>query len=65
VYELPSLPATVTAVAFDAVTVSVVELPAIMEVGSAVIATVVTGLETTVTVMLAITFPAFPVAVAV
>ena len=64
-YELPSLPATVTAVAFDAVTVSVAELPAAMEVGLAVIVTVVTGLEATVTVALAEAVPPEPEATAV
>jgi hypothetical protein len=40
VYELPSLPATVTEVAFAAVTVKVEGLPAEIEVGLAVMATV-------------------------
>lgn len=39
-YELPSLPVTVTVVALDAVTVNVDELPAATDVGLAVIATV-------------------------
>ena len=40
VYELPSLPATVTWVAFVAVTVNMDELPAAIEAGLAAIATV-------------------------
>jgi hypothetical protein len=39
-YELPSLPATVTVVALDAVTVKVEGAPAATDVGLAVIATV-------------------------
>jgi hypothetical protein len=40
VYELPSVPVTVTRVAFVAVTVKVEELPALTEVGLAVMVTV-------------------------
>jgi hypothetical protein len=43
VYELPSLPATVTAVALVAVTVKVDESPAATEVGLAAIATAGAG----------------------
>lgn len=63
-YELPSLPLTVTAVALLAVTVSVEELPEVIEVGFAAILTIGAGLVT-VTVALAEIFPPAPVAVAV
>ena len=64
VYELPSLPLTVTAVALLAVTVNVEELPEVIEVGSAAILTLGAGLVT-VTVALAEIFPSAPVEVAV
>jgi hypothetical protein len=65
VYELPSLPATVTVVAFAAVTVRVEELPAAIEVGFAEMVTVGAGpvLAFTVTVAVAVTVPPAPVAV--
>jgi hypothetical protein len=66
VYELPSLPATVTEVAFVAVTVSVEELPDAIEVGSAAMVTVGAGPDAaTVTVAVAVAVPPVPVAVAV
>jgi hypothetical protein len=66
VYELPSLPATVTEVAFVAVTVKVEELPAAIEVGFAAMVTVGAGPDAaTVTVAVAATVPPAPVAVAV
>jgi hypothetical protein len=52
-------------VAFVAVTVKVDELPAVIEVGLAVIATVGAGPAVTVTVAVADVFPPAPVAVAV
>jgi hypothetical protein len=64
VYELPSVPVTATAVALVAVTVSVEELPEVIDVGLAAILTVGAGLVT-VTVAPAETFPPVPVAVAV
>jgi hypothetical protein len=63
VYELPSVPATVTWVAFVAVTVSVDELPELMEVGLAEILTV--SAVDTVTFAVAVAVPPAPVAVAV
>jgi hypothetical protein len=65
VYELLSVPVTVTPVAFVAVTVSVDELPALIEAGLAVILTVGPALATTVTVAVAVAVPPAPVAVAV
>jgi hypothetical protein len=65
VYELPSLPVTVTAVALVAVMVSMEELPDVMEIGLARIFTVGAGLGVTVTVAVAEVFPPVPVAVAV
>ena len=66
VYELPSVPVTVTCVAFVAVTVSVDELPELTEVGLAVMLTVgAAAAGTTVTVAVAVAVPPAPVAVAV
>lgn len=65
VYELPSLPVTITPVAFAAVTVNVEEFPEIIDVGFAVIVTAGTGLAATVTVAVAEALPPAPVAVAV
>jgi hypothetical protein len=65
VYELPSLPVTVTCVELEAVTVRVEELPSVIESGFAVIVTVGGGLSVTVTVALAVTLPEGPDAVAV
>jgi hypothetical protein len=65
VYELPSLPVSVTVVALVAVTVKMDELPAVIDVGLAVIVTVGAGLGVTVTVAVAEVFPPAPVAVAV
>jgi len=65
VYELPSVPVTVTCVAFVAVMVKVDELPEVIEVGLEVIATVGAGFCVTVTVTGDVTVPPAPVAVAV
>jgi hypothetical protein len=68
VYVLPSVPVTVTAVAFVAATVNVDELPEAIEVGLAEMLTVgATGGPdgVTVTVAVAVVFPPAPVAVAV
>ena len=65
VYELPSVPDTVTEVAFAAFTVKVEEFPEIIVVGLAVIATVGAGFPVTVTVAVAVVVPPGPVAVAV
>jgi hypothetical protein len=64
-YVLPSVPVTVTVVAFVAVTVSVDEAPEAMEVGVAEIVTVGNTGATTVTVVLteAVVPPAVAVAV--
>jgi len=62
---LPSLPVTVTWVAFVAVTVKIEELPAEIETGFAVMLTVGGGFGVTVTVVLADVFPPAPVAAAV
>jgi hypothetical protein len=64
VYELPSVPTTVTPVALVAVTVSVEELPALMDVGLAAMLTVGAGVVT-VTDAVAELVPPVPVAVAV
>ena len=64
VYELPSVPLIVTAVALVAATVKVDDLPEVMEVGLAVMVTVAAG-AVTVTVALAVVLPSAPVAVAV
>jgi len=65
VEALPSVPAMVTWVAFVAVTVSVDELPLVIDVGLAEMVTegAVTGV--TVTIAVAEVFPPGPVAVAV
>jgi hypothetical protein len=67
VYVLPSVPVTVTPVALVAPTVKVDELPAVIEVGLAVMATVGAGGVTgvTVTVVPAEILPPAPVAFAV
>lgn len=66
VYELPSLPVTTTPVAFVAATVKIDELPAVTEVGLAVMATVgATVTAVTVTTAVAVFLPPAPVAVAV
>ena len=65
VYELPSVPDTATCAALVAVTVSVDELPTLIEVGLAVILTVGSATDTTVTVAVAVAVPPAPVAVAV
>lgn len=59
------MPDTVTWVALRAVTVSVDELPALMDAGLAVISIVGAGFAVTVTVAVAVTVPPLPVAVAV
>ena len=65
-YELPSLPVTVSWVALVAATVNMDELPAGIEVGFAVMLTVGgVVLAATVTVVVAVAFPPAPVAVAV
>ena len=63
VYELPSVPVTITWVALLAVTVKVDELPELIEGGLAVMVTV--GDAATVTVVVAVVVPPVPVAVAV
>ena len=65
VYELPSVPVTVTAVAFVAVTVKIDADPAGIEVGLAAMLTVAVGLDAIVTVAGAEAFPPAPDAVAV
>ena len=65
VYVLPSLPVTVTWVAFIAVTVNVDEPPAAIDAGLAVMLTVGGGFVVTVTVAPAVVFPPAPVADAV
>jgi hypothetical protein len=65
VNELPSLPLTATWVAFAAVTVSVDELPVVIDAGLAVMVTVAAGVFVTVIVADADAFPCTPVAVAV
>jgi hypothetical protein len=65
-YELPSVPDTVTCVALAAVTVRVDELPELMRVGLAAIATVgAGGGRITVTAAVAVAVPPAPIAVAV
>jgi hypothetical protein len=61
----PSLPETVTCVAFTAVTVRVEDWPEVMAVGFALIWTVGAGFGVTVTTAVAVAFPPAPVAVAV
>jgi len=66
VYELPSVPVTVTFVALVAVTVKMDELPAVTDVGLAVMATVGAAVTAvTVTTAVAVFLPPVPVAVAV
>jgi hypothetical protein len=63
---LPSLPVTVTWVAFAAITINSDEAPEVIEVGFAVMLTVgATAGGSTVTVAVAEIFPPAPVAVAV
>ena len=64
-YVLPSVPVTVTWVAFTADTVKVDELPDAIDVGFAVMLTVGAGLDVTVTVVTAEVLPPAPDAVAV
>jgi hypothetical protein len=64
-YVLPSVPVTVTWVAFPAVTTKVDLLPEGIEVGFAIMLTVGVLGGTTVTVALADAFPPVPVATAV
>jgi len=66
-YEVPSDPVTVTCVAFVAVTVKMEALPEAMDVGFATMVTVAAGVETAVTVTVAVAeaFPPAPVAAAV
>jgi hypothetical protein len=67
VYVLPSVPVTVTEVAFVAATVSVDELPAGIVLGLAVMLTVGAAAPggVTVTTVVAVVLPPAPVAVAV
>jgi hypothetical protein len=65
VYVLPSVPVTVTCVAFVAFTVKVDALPEIIEVGFGAMVTAEGGFGVTVKDALAVTFPPGPVAVAV
>ena len=65
VYELPSLPFTVTPVALFAVTVNTEELPAVIDDGFAVMVTVGAGFDFTVTVVVWLLLPPALVAVAV
>jgi hypothetical protein len=62
---LPSLPVTVTWVAFTALTVKTDELPDVMEVGFAMMLTVGGAFAVTVNVALAEVVPPAPVAPAV
>jgi hypothetical protein len=62
---VPSEPLIATPVAFVAVTVSVDELPAVIDVGFADIVTVGAEVEVTVTVAVAEATPPAPVAVTV
>ena len=65
VYELPSVPVTITWVAFTADTVKMDELPDAIEVGFAVMLTVGGGFAPTVKIALAEVVPPVPVAPAV
>jgi hypothetical protein len=65
VYELPSIPVNITAVAFVAITVKMDAVPAVIEVGLALMLTVAAEVDATVTVAGAETFPPAPVAFAV
>jgi hypothetical protein len=62
---VPSLPATVTEVAFVAVTVKVDEEPAVIDIGLATIFTVGAVAAATFIVKVAVVVPPGPVAVAV
>ena len=62
---MPSEPATVTVTALVAVTLKLLEPPAVIEDGVAVIVTEGAGLALTVTVAVSVTVPPAPVAVAV
>ena len=62
---LPSLPVTVTWVAFVAVTVKMAEPPDVIDVGLAVIVTSGAGFAVTVTIAVDETVPPAPVAAAV
>lgn len=61
VYKLPSVPVTITCVAFVAATVKVDELPSVIDSGLAEIVIVEAGTDVTVTVVLADAFPLVPV----
>ncbi len=65
VYELPSLPLTVTPVALVALAVSKEELPGAIDVGFAEIDTLGAGFGLTVMVVVFVLFPPGPFAVAV
>ena len=65
VYSLPSLPVSLTWVAFAAITVKVDELPAVIEAGLAVMVTVGAASAATVTDAVAEAVPPLPVATAV
>lgn len=65
VNEVPSLPLTVTVVAYDEVTVRVDELPDVIELGLAVIETVGAGFAETVTIVEAVVLAVPLIAVAV
>ena len=67
VYEVPSVPVTVTCVALVAVTVRIDELPEVIEVGFAVMLTVGAwfAAEDTATVAVADALPPLPLAVAI
>jgi hypothetical protein len=62
---LPSVPVTVTVVAFTAVTVKVDELPDVIEAGFAIRVTVGAGFGVTVKVVTAEALPPAPVAATV
>lgn len=62
---MPSLPLTVTCVAFAADTVRIEEPVAVMETGFALTVTAGGGFEVTVTVTAAAVFPPDPLAIAV
>ena len=65
VYVLPSVPDTVTWVAFRAVTVRVEEAPELIDAGLAVIWIVGAGFAVTLIVAVAVALPPLPFAVAV
>jgi hypothetical protein len=62
---VPSLPVSVTFVAFEAVTLRVEDPPALIELGVAVTVTFGAGAAVTVTVAVDVALPPAPVAVAV